>query len=100
MLRWVTVLIVIALPTIAIAQNVSIVGVGLAVILLIQLRLGGIGAKAAGIGAFHGAAQFTLMTPCRSGCTLPFGAGCVAGHCRRDRPARGGAGCRSCSSWA
>ena len=38
-----------------------LVRVGLAVILLIQLRLEGVGAEAAGVAAFRGAAQFTLM---------------------------------------
>ena len=38
-----------------------IVRVGLAIVLLIHLRLDGVGAEAAGVAAFKGAAQFTLM---------------------------------------
>jgi hypothetical protein len=45
----------------AAAVLLLLVRVGLAVVLVIHLRLGGIGAEAAGIKAFHGAAQFTLM---------------------------------------
>jgi hypothetical protein len=45
----------------AAATLLLIVRVVLAVILVIRLRLQGVGEEAAGIGAFHGAAQFTLM---------------------------------------
>ena len=45
----------------AAATLLLIVRVALAAVLVIQLRLQGAGAEAAGIGAFHGAAQFTLM---------------------------------------
>lgn len=45
----------------AAATLLLIVRVALAVILVIRLRLQGVGEEAAGIGAFHGAAQFTLM---------------------------------------
>jgi hypothetical protein len=45
----------------AAAALLLIVRLALAAVLVIQLRLQGAGAEAAGIGAFHGAAQFTLM---------------------------------------
>lgn len=45
----------------AAATLLLIVRVALAVVLVTQLRLQGVGEEAAGIGAFHGAAQFTLM---------------------------------------
>lgn len=45
----------------AAATLLLIVRVALAAVLVIQLRLQGAGPEAAGIGAFHGAAQFTLM---------------------------------------
>jgi hypothetical protein len=45
----------------AAATLLLIVRVALAAVLVIQLRLQGMGEEAAGIGAFHGAAQFTLM---------------------------------------
>lgn len=43
------------------ATLLLIVRVALAVLLVIRLRLQGVGEEAAGIGAFHGAAHFTLM---------------------------------------
>jgi hypothetical protein len=45
----------------AAATLLLIVRVALAVVLVIRLRLQGVGEEAAGIGAFHGAAHFTLM---------------------------------------
>lgn len=45
----------------AAAMLLLIVRVALAVVLVIRLRLQGVGEEAAGIGAFHGAAHFTLM---------------------------------------
>ncbi|MGQ3297411.1 hypothetical protein [Reyranella sp.] len=45
----------------AAATLLLVVRVALAAVLVIQLRLQGVGEEAAGIGAFHGAARFTLM---------------------------------------
>ena len=45
----------------AAATLLLIVRVALAAVLVIQLRLQGLGEEAAGVGAFHGAARFTLM---------------------------------------
>lgn len=45
----------------AAATLLLIVRIALAAVLVIQLRLQGLGEEAAGIGAFHGAARFTLM---------------------------------------
>ncbi len=45
----------------AAATLLLIIRVALAAVLVIQLRLRGVGEEAAGIGAFHGAARFTLM---------------------------------------
>lgn len=43
------------------ATMLLVVRAVLAILLVIQLRLQGVGAEAAGVGAFHGAAWFTLM---------------------------------------
>ena len=45
----------------AAATLLLIVRIALAAVLVIQLRLQGLGEEAAGIGAFHGAVRFTLM---------------------------------------
>lgn len=45
----------------AAATLLLIVRVALAAVLVVQLRLRGVGEEAAGIGAFNGAARFTLM---------------------------------------